>query len=97
MMRETIDYGIDLGTTNSAIAVLVGTAAEVITNDKGSTFIPSAIWYNKRGTLFVGQEADEGILMRLQKPSSVPHRKTSTIEPRKKVPPQRQRKNWYDF
>lgn len=43
------------------------------------------------------EEAQEGILTRLQQPSSVPHRKTSTIEPRKKAPPPRQRKNWYDF
>ncbi len=43
------------------------------------------------------EETDEGILTRLQKPSNVPHQRTSTIEPGKKVAPRRQRKNWYDF
>jgi len=57
MARETIDYGIDLGTTNSAIAFLAGTTAEVVTNDKGATFTPSAIWFDKRGTIHIGQEA----------------------------------------
>jgi len=56
-MRTTIDYGIDLGTTNSAVAVLRETEATVIFNKEGSSFTPSAVWINKRGQLHVGREA----------------------------------------
>ncbi len=56
-MRTTIDYGIDLGTTNSAIAVLKGTQAQVVTNKEGSSFTPSVVWIDKRGQLHVGREA----------------------------------------
>ncbi len=58
-MRTTIDYGIDLGTTNSAIAVLKGTQAQVIPNNEGSSFTPSAVWIDKRGRLHVGREAKQ--------------------------------------
>lgn len=57
MARTTIDYGIDLGTTNSSIAVLNDTIPEVVTNKDGSLITPSAIWYDKRGTLYVGRDA----------------------------------------
>ena len=55
--RTTIDYGIDLGTTNSAVAVLDGVEPRVITNVGGRSFTPSAIWIDKRGRLHVGGEA----------------------------------------
>ena len=57
MARTTIDYGIDLGTTNSSIAVLADTLAEVVPNKDGSLMTPSAIWYDKRGKLYVGRDA----------------------------------------
>lgn len=57
MARTTIDYGIDLGTTNSSIAVLNDTLAEVVPNKDGSLMTPSAIWYDKRGKLYVGKDA----------------------------------------
>ena len=57
MARTTIDYGIDLGTTNSSIAVLADTLAEVVPNKDGSLMTPSAIWYDKRGKLYVGKDA----------------------------------------
>lgn len=56
-MRTTIDYGIDLGTTNSEIAVLRGTEAVVISNKEGSSFTPSTVWIDKRGQVHVGREA----------------------------------------
>lgn len=56
-MRTTIDYGIDLGTTNSAIAVLKGTGSQVIPNSEGASFTPSAVWIDKRGQLHVGRKA----------------------------------------
>jgi molecular chaperone DnaK len=59
MARTTIDYGIDLGTTNSSIAVLAGTLPEVIPNQDGAIATPSAIWYDKRGKLYVGKRAKD--------------------------------------
>ena len=43
MSSTTIDYGIDLGTTNSTIAVVTGTATEVIKNNLESDITPSAV------------------------------------------------------
>lgn len=57
MARNTIDFGIDLGTTNSSIAVLEGTRTEVIPNQDGASITPSAVWFDRRGTQFVGQHA----------------------------------------
>ena len=57
MSRATIDYGIDLGTTNSAIAVVAGTATEVIKNNVDADITPSAVYINRGGNLWVGQNA----------------------------------------
>jgi len=57
MSRSTIDYGIDLGTTNSAVAVLAGTSTEIIKNNVDSDITPSAIYINRGGNLWVGQSA----------------------------------------
>lgn len=57
MKRTTIDFGIDLGTTNSTIAVVHGADAKVVPNKSGSGITPSAVWIDKRGSLHVGQEA----------------------------------------
>lgn len=57
MTRSTIDYGIDLGTTNSAVAVLAGTSTEIIKSNVDSDITPSAIYINRGGNLWVGQSA----------------------------------------
>ncbi len=57
MKRMTIDFGIDLGTTNSTIAVVDGVDAKPIPNKAGAVITPSAVWIDKRGNLFVGEEA----------------------------------------
>jgi molecular chaperone DnaK len=59
MPRETIDFGIDLGTTNSEIAVLKGTEVEVVKNNEGQEYTPSAVWIDKNNKLFVGKVAKE--------------------------------------
>lgn len=59
MERETIDFGIDLGTTNSEIAVLKGTAIEVFRNNEGFEYTPSAVWIDQKGRLWVGRQAKE--------------------------------------
>ena len=42
MSGMTIDVGIDLGTTNSAIGVLKGNTVEVVKNNEGFECTPSA-------------------------------------------------------
>lgn len=53
----TIDFGIDLGTTNSAIAVLKGVGTEIIKNNADADITPSAVSIDKKGSLLVGQRA----------------------------------------
>jgi molecular chaperone DnaK len=49
--------GIDLGTTNSVVAVLEGGTAEVIANSEGGRTTPSVVAYAKAGERLVGQVA----------------------------------------
>ncbi|MFI0423933.1 Hsp70 family protein [Spongiactinospora sp. 9N601] len=57
MIRTTIDYGIDLGTTTSAIAVLNGGDVQVIKNNHQSETTASAVWIDQRERLHVGEIA----------------------------------------
>ena len=57
MTRSTIDYGIDLGTTNSAIAVLNNVATEIVKNNRDADITPSAVSIDKKGTIYVGERA----------------------------------------
>ncbi len=49
--------GIDLGTTNSCVAVLDGGSAKVIENSEGDRTTPSIIGYTDDGEILVGQSA----------------------------------------
>ncbi len=49
--------GIDLGTTNSVVAVMDGKDAVVISNEEGSRITPSVVGYAKDGERLVGQVA----------------------------------------
>lgn len=49
--------GIDLGTTNSVVAVMEGGKPTVITNSEGGRTTPSVVAYAKNGDLLVGQIA----------------------------------------
>jgi molecular chaperone DnaK len=49
--------GIDLGTTNSVVAVMEGGEPKVITNPEGSRLTPSVVAVGKNGERFVGQIA----------------------------------------
>lgn len=57
MSRTTIDFGIDLGTTNSAIALLKGVGTEIIKNNSDADITPSAVSIDKKGVVQVGQRA----------------------------------------
>jgi len=54
-MGKTI--GIDLGTTNSVVAIMEGGEAKVITNEEGSRTTPSVVAFTKNGEILVGQIA----------------------------------------
>jgi molecular chaperone DnaK len=54
-MAKTV--GIDLGTTNSVVAVLEGGEPVVITNAEGSRLTPSVVAFTKSGERLVGQTA----------------------------------------
>lgn len=49
--------GIDLGTTNSCIAIMDGTKARVLENAEGDRTTPSIIAYTQDGEILVGQPA----------------------------------------
>ena len=49
--------GIDLGTTNSCVAVMSGGTAEVIANSEGSRTTPSMVGFTESGEKLVGQIA----------------------------------------
>lgn len=49
--------GIDLGTTNSAVAVMEGGDPKVIVNEEGNTTTPSIVAFTKGGEILVGQVA----------------------------------------
>jgi molecular chaperone DnaK len=49
--------GIDLGTTNSCVAVMEGKQAKVIENTEGSRTTPSVVAFAKDGEVLVGQPA----------------------------------------
>src|SRR3989304_3160970 len=49
--------GIDLGTTNSVVAVMEGNEPKVIVNEEGSRLTPSVVAYTKDGEGLTGQIA----------------------------------------
>jgi molecular chaperone DnaK len=56
-MRDTIDFGIDLGTTNSALAVLADGGVTVVKNNLLVDYTPSAVWIREAGVIHVGAAA----------------------------------------
>ena len=50
--------GIDLGTTNSVVAVMEGERPAVIINSTGNRTTPSVVGFTDKGDRLVGQAAD---------------------------------------
>lgn len=57
MRHITIDYGIDLGTTNSAICRMEHGEAIIIRSDSGMETMPSCVSFKKGGVVRIGQSA----------------------------------------
>src|SRR5436189_2389692 len=49
--------GIDLGTTNSVVAIMEGKEPRVITNEEGGRLTPSVVAFDDKGEVLVGQIA----------------------------------------
>jgi molecular chaperone DnaK len=49
--------GIDLGTTNSVVAIMEGREPKVIENEEGNRLTPSVVGFSKDGEILVGQVA----------------------------------------
>jgi molecular chaperone DnaK len=49
--------GIDLGTTNSVVAIMVGREPKVIVNEEGALVTPSVVAWDDKGEVLVGQIA----------------------------------------
>jgi len=56
-VSQTIDFGIDLGTTNSAVAVMTEDRIETIRNNDQQELTPSAVMVDQRGGISVGARA----------------------------------------
>jgi molecular chaperone HscA len=54
--------GIDLGTTNSVVAIALGGEAKVLRDGEGRGLIPSVVYYGDDGTVTVGETARSMIL-----------------------------------
>jgi molecular chaperone DnaK len=59
MSRRTIDFGIDLGTTNSEIACRQGDSIRIFKNNFNEEYTPSVVRIDEKGTIFVGRKAYE--------------------------------------
>lgn len=61
MERNTIDFGIDLGTTNSAIAVLDGVTPQIVKNNEDKDITPSAVYISRKGQVYTGDKAKNAL------------------------------------
>ena len=59
--------GIDLGTTNSAMAVYEGNEAKIITNKEGKNTTPSVVAFTDKGEILVGEPAKRQAITNPQK------------------------------
>jgi len=60
--NDKVAVGIDLGTTNSVVAIAKKGEAEVIRDAEGSGLIPSVVSYSDDGSIVVGREARRQLL-----------------------------------
>jgi molecular chaperone DnaK len=77
-MPKTV--GIDLGTTNSVVAVLEGGEPTVIANAEGSRLTPSVVGFNKNGERLVGSSAKRQAIINPERTVMSIKRKMGTTE-----------------
>jgi molecular chaperone DnaK len=85
--------GIDLGTTNSAIAAFRGGNAEIIVNAEGKRTTPSIVAFTKNGELLVGEPAKRQMVLNSERTIKSIKRKmgsnyTVNIDGKSYTPPQ---------
>ena len=68
MATEKI-IGIDLGTTNSVVAVMEGKEAKVIPNPEGNRLTPSVVAFTDKGEVLVGEPARRQAVTNPPRPS----------------------------
>ena len=79
--------GIDLGTTNSAIAVLEGGEPTIIANAEGARTTPSVVAFSKNGEVLVGEIAKRQAVTNVDRDTWAPTGKqklTTSLTPRRK-------------
>ena len=64
--------GIDLGTTNSCVAVMEGGQPTVIANTEGARTTPSVVAFTKTGERLVGEPAKRQAVTNAERTISVP-------------------------
>ena len=62
MRRSTIDFGIDLGTTNSEIVCMDNGTMRIFKNYLQSEYTPSVVRIDEKGTIWVGRKAYERMI-----------------------------------
>ena len=72
--------GIDLGTTNSCVAVMEGGSPNVITNSEGARTTPSVVAFQKDGSRIVGQVAKRQAVTNAERTIMSIKRKMGTTE-----------------
>src|SRR3954469_13537367 len=70
--------GIDLGTTNSCVAVLEGGEPTVIANAEGSRTTPSVVAFAKNSEVLVGEVAKRQAVTNVERPIRACHRHMGT-------------------
>ena len=58
--------GIDLGTTNSCVAIMEGTQAKVLENAEGARTTPSVVAFTDNDEKLIGQPAKDKLLLILK-------------------------------
>ena len=63
MKNHNIEIGIDLGTTNSEVAVFINNQAEIVKNSLGDDYTPSVFGINKANSPVVGKKAYQNLFL----------------------------------
>lgn len=55
---STIEIGIDLGTTNSSVAVIRNNETQILKNALGEESTPSVVYVDRNGNIVIGSKAN---------------------------------------